>query len=93
MNTVSLNHAMRAAAALLPGIAAFASAAAQDAPESLPQLRFHLTARPWRPLDIPRRDYLDAIEGVCRYTARQQDEHGAVIDPFLFREHQYSTPY
>jgi hypothetical protein len=55
--------------------------------------RYHLTARPWRPLGVPRVAYLDAIEGVCRFTAKQQDASGAVIDPFLKREHQYSTPY
>jgi len=55
--------------------------------------RYHLTARPWNPLSVPREKYLDAIEGICRFTAKQQDERGAVIDPFLKREHQYSTPY
>jgi hypothetical protein len=25
--------------------------------------------------------------------ARQQDQNGAIIDPYLHREHQYSTPY
>ncbi|MCW3099991.1 MAG: hypothetical protein JWL77_5609 [Chthonomonadaceae bacterium] len=54
---------------------------------------FHLTARPWKPLNTPREAYLDAIEGVCRFTIRHQNAQGAVIDPFLGREHQYSTPY
>src|ERR1700683_4695109 len=71
----------------------FASASAQDLPESLPKLPFHLTARPWKPLNLSREDYMDAIEGECRFTVRHQDERGAVIDPFLRREHQYSTPY
>ncbi len=66
---------------------------AQDLPETLPQLSFHLTAHPWTPLKIARDQYLDAIEGVCRFTIQHQDAHGAVIDPFLHREHQYSTPY
>jgi hypothetical protein len=92
MNTLGRKHGMRPAVVLLLGIAGFARAGTQDAPESLPQLLFHLTARPWTPLNIPRRDYLDAIEGVCRFTAHQQDARGAVIDPFLLREHQYSTP-
>ena len=66
---------------------------ARDLPEGLPRLPFHLTARPWKPLDMPREEYLDAIEGVCRFTVRHQDARGAVIDAFLRREHQYSTPY
>jgi hypothetical protein len=78
---------------LLSAVARFASGFAQDLPASLPQLPFHLTARPWKPLDVSSSEYLDAIEGVCRFTARQQDTQGAVIDPFLSQEHQYSTPY
>ena len=66
---------------------------ARDLPEGLPRIPFHLTARPWKPLDLPRERYLDAIEGVCRFTIRHQDKRGAVIDAFLGREHQYSTPY
>jgi hypothetical protein len=56
-------------------------------------LPYHLTARPWRPLDIGKKTYLDAIEGVCRYSIRHQNNQGAIIDPFLKREHQYATPY
>lgn len=66
---------------------------AQDSPEGLPRLSFHLTARPWKPLNVSREKYLDAIEGICRFTFHHQDNRGAVIDPFLHREHQYSTPY
>jgi hypothetical protein len=58
-----------------------------------PRAQYHLTARPWRPRAIPRGAYLDAIEGICRFTIKHQDERGAVIDAFLKREHQYSTPY
>ena len=54
---------------------------------------YHLTARPWKPLNIGRERYLDAIEGDCRFTAKHQDASGAVVDPFLKREHQYATPY
>jgi hypothetical protein len=36
---------------------------------------------------------LDVIEGVCRFSIQHQDEDGAIIDPFLYREHQYATPY
>jgi hypothetical protein len=54
---------------------------------------YHLTARPWKPLSISRDRYLDVIEGVCRYSLRHQDASGAIVDPFLKREHQYATPY
>ena len=54
---------------------------------------YRLTAREWRPSAIPRDRYLDVIEGVCRFSARHQNAEGAIIDPFLKREHQYATPY
>src|SRR4051812_48323043 len=74
-------------------IAAASSTCAKDLPATLPRLPWHLTARPWKPLNISRASYLDSIEGVCRFTAKHQDANGAVIDPLLKREHQYSTPY
>jgi hypothetical protein len=40
--------------------------------------RIHLTARPWKPLEIPRERYLNAIEGDCRFTAKHVDAAGAV---------------
>lgn len=58
-----------------------------------PAVQFHLTARPWKPLKIPRDAYLDSIEGICRFTAKHLGPDGEVIDPLLKREHQYSTPY
>lgn len=66
--------------------------AAQE-PGPVIRTEYHLTARPWKPLSIPRERYLDAIEGVCRFSQRHQDASGAIIDPFLKREHQYATPY
>ena len=54
---------------------------------------YHLTARPWKPIEIPREKYLDVIEGVCRFSVQHQGADGAIIDPFLKREHQYATPY
>jgi len=72
---------------------AAAGAAAQDLPECLPQVPYHLTARPWRPLDIPPDAYLDVIEQLCHFSARYQEQGGAIIDPLLKREHQYATPY
>jgi hypothetical protein len=66
---------------------------ATDTVDDVVTTSYHLTARPWKPLKIPREQYLDAIEGECRFTAKHQDASGAVIDPFLKREHQYATPY
>jgi len=64
-----------------------------DSTDAVVTTGYHLTARPWKPLGTPRERYLDAIEGDCRFTAKQQDASGAVIDPLLKREHQYATPY
>ena len=81
------------ARAVVVVLACSMTARAQALPEGLPRLPFHLTARPWKPLGVDRERYLDVIEGLCRFTIRHQDARGAVIDPFLKREHQYSTPY
>ncbi|MEZ4701248.1 MAG: hypothetical protein R2834_13000 [Rhodothermales bacterium] len=54
---------------------------------------FHLTARPWTPLGVRPEDVLAAVEALCRFAVRHQDEQGAFIDPFIHREHQYATPY
>jgi hypothetical protein len=64
-------------------------------PQTGPVVRteYHLTARPWKPLGIPREKYLEVIEGACRFSIQHQDATGAIIDPFLKREHQYATPY
>ncbi len=59
----------------------------------LPQDTFHLTARPWQPSNTSARAILDAIEGICRFSIQHQNDEGAIIDPFLDREHQYATPY
>jgi len=61
--------------------------------ETAPRRLFHLTARPWRPLEIQRERYLDVLEGLFRFSIRHQNDQGAIIDPFLHREHQYATPY
>ena len=59
----------------------------------LPEVEYHLTAMPWSALGTPRSAYLDVLEGICRFTSHHQDQSGAIIDPFLRREHQYATPY
>lgn len=66
---------------------------AQDLPESLPEIRYHLTSPDWQPLETPREAYQEAVKGMVDVAHRFQDESGAIIDPFLHREHQYSTPY
>ena len=70
------------------------SAAAQTpGSEPPPVPAFHLTARPLHALPPVEERLLDLIEGVCRAMARQQDARGAIVDPYLGREHQYATPY
>jgi hypothetical protein len=66
---------------------------AQDLPESLPEIKYHLTAHPWHPSGLQPKFYLENILGICQVAGRFQNEEGAIIDPYLEREHQYSTPY
>ena len=75
---------------LLPVVCSTRATVPED---PLALVQYHLTARPWTPLNIPRDALLDAVDGLCHFAAGCQDESGAVIDPFLEREHQYSTPY
>jgi hypothetical protein len=79
-------------AACLAVAAAFALSG-QPPASPIARTGYHLTARPWKPLAIPKEQYLDVIEGVCRFSIRHQNAEGAIIDPFLRREHQYATPY
>ncbi len=68
--------------------------AAVATPAQTTPANYHLTARPWRPLATPREAYLDAAEGVFRFLAAHQDPlTGAIVDPYLRREHFYATPY
>ncbi len=77
-------------------------------PSGLPELKWHLSARPWTPLDTPRTDPLDKIEPIITALAPLQYwnnatpgdvqdggdvQNGSIIDPFNLREHQYATPY
>ena len=80
-----------AAGAALPATFAFWGTQGESGP--VIRTDYHLSARPWNALAIPKDRYLDAIEGVCRYSIRCQNDDGAIIDPFLKREHQYATPY
>ena len=74
----------------VPFFSGFGASALYQEPSAT---RFHLTARPWSPLSVQNTDLLDIIEGLCRFSVQHQDERGAIIDPFLNREHQYATPY
>jgi hypothetical protein len=62
-------------------------------PPSLPNIRYHLTARPWEPLNTSKTVYLDKVEGMVRYMAQYQNSSGAIIDPYAGYEVQYATPY
>lgn len=75
---------------LLP---AMAVTLAQRSGGPLIRTGYHLTSRPWKPADVSRDQYLQAVEGICRFSIRHQNAAGAIIDPFLHREHQYATPY
>ncbi|MCA9240248.1 MAG: hypothetical protein KDA37_08615, partial [Planctomycetales bacterium] len=70
-------------------------------PEYLPDLRFHLTARPWRPANAPRSEVVDqmdrAIHAMSPLQFWDEDDpgnvkNGAIIDPFDHKEVQYGTP-
>ena len=77
--------------AVLLAVAATAALACGQ-PSTL-AVRYHLTARPWAPSSTTPADYLDVIDGLVRFSIRLQDADGAIIDPFLHKEHQYATPY
>jgi hypothetical protein len=54
---------------------------------------WHLTARPWHDSGTSPERYLDVLEGLCQFMARHVNKDGAVIDPFVHKEIQYSTAY
>lgn len=64
-----------------------------DLPATLPALPHGRTPPGWPPLAIPRAAYLDEVEALVRFAVQHQSESGAIVDPLLDREHQYSTPY
>ncbi len=77
---------------LLPLLACVTLGAA-DLPDTLPALPSDSLPAGWEPLGWSRDAYLDPIEKLCRFSVEHQDDAGAIIDPILQREHQYSTPY
>jgi hypothetical protein len=54
---------------------------------------FHLSAKPWKSSVVDKEDFLKLIEATCEVMMNNQNASGAIIDPYLKREHQYSTPY
>jgi hypothetical protein len=78
--TYSMNSIV--AAALEPGSSS-----------TLPDVKYHLTAKPWQALDISKNNYLDRVEGIVREIVKFQNSTGAIIDPYANREIQYATPY
>lgn len=79
--------------ALLAAVILEGHAQEASTPSHLPDVKYHLTAKPWHPLNIPREAYLDQVEGIVREVATFQNKHGAIIDPHRRNEVQYSTPY
>ncbi|MFO1488948.1 MAG: hypothetical protein U1F65_10770 [Verrucomicrobiota bacterium] len=78
---------------------------AQNAPTSipadLPQLHWHLTARPWQPVNAPRSALVDQMDKAIHAMAPMQHWNptnsadklnGAIIDPFDHKPVQYGTP-
>jgi hypothetical protein len=64
-----------------------------SSPSTLPNIKYHLTARPWQALNISRTVYLDRVEGIVRKIVTYQSSSGAIIDPYAKHEVQYATPY
>jgi hypothetical protein len=62
-------------------------------PLAYPNVKFHLTARPFQPIDISRDSYLDIAEQVVRAIVKYQNSAGQIIDPIAGREFEYATPY
>jgi hypothetical protein len=62
-------------------------------PSDLPNVSYHLTPNPWKPLNISKNIYLDKVENIARRIAKFQSSNGAIIDPYADGEKQYTTPY
>lgn len=69
------------------------AASCAGTPSGLPDVKCHLTARPWKALDTSKDIYLDNVEGIVRGIVKFQNYSGAAIDPYANREVQYTTPY
>lgn len=74
---------------------------AASVPAYLPEVRFHLTARPWQAVDQSVEDWLGPLDAATHAMAPLQywnasdanDKlNGAILDPFDKKELQYGTP-
>jgi len=70
-------------------------------PADLPYLHWHLTARPWQPVNAAESELLDQMERAITAMAPLQYwneadpkdlKNGAIIDPYDHKELQYGTP-
>jgi hypothetical protein len=70
-------------------------------PLDLPEFHWHLTARPWQPVNAPKSELLDQMDKAMHAMAPLQywnendpgnKTNGAIIDPFDKKEIQYGTP-
>lgn len=62
-------------------------------PATLPDIKYHLTAKPWKALNTPRSAYLSNLESMVRQFAKFQDASGAIIDPYSHSDTQSEQPY
>lgn len=85
--------------AFAPGVAQLP---AQSQPSALPDVPWHLTARPWQPVNQPRGELLDKVENIVNALAPYQYwnaanpgdvRNGEITDPYRGSEWQYATPY
>jgi hypothetical protein len=86
---------------LLASPALFAAGVAGSIPADLPDFHWHLTARPWQPVNMPEKELLDRMEKAIRAMVPMQywnqadandKKNGAIIDPIDKKEIQYGTP-
>ena len=78
-----------------------AANAPSSVPADLPEFHWHLTSRPWQPVNAPESELLDQMEKALRAMAPLQywnaadpgdKKNGAIIDPYDKKEIQYGTP-
>src|SRR5215469_8125172 len=60
-------------------------------PASLPSLNWHLTARPWSPLNISRTAYLDRAEHMATFWSQHQNSDGSTYSPITDGSSGYSN--
>jgi hypothetical protein len=92
LRTIQSRHATVAVGALVVGLSAI-TAQAQSLPTDAPDIQFHLTARPWSPIDASKTELLDKVDAIVHALAPLQNSSGSIIDPYNNAEVQYATPY